>query len=296
MTDFNASDRDVNRAIRSWLHEDRHEDVSRIAGAVLDQVEATRQRRASWWPAWRLFDMNTFTKVLVAMAAVAAVAVVGINLLSGSGSGAIGSQPSPTVAPSPSPEPTLARVPSGPIPAGTYLMSDGRSDFRVAIPAGWDTGDGMDIRKNRDQPNEVTFGIYSPNINVWPDACATEDAPPPTGPTGDDLIAALRAQENSDVSEPAEVIVGGAPAVRLDVSIPEGLDPAGCHPGFLRIWVDGRGGYLAGLGPTGKVPVTIVEPSSGRMVIYTVNEPEATAADLAELQAILDSIQFEPAP
>ena len=46
MTDFNASDRDVNRAIRSWLHEDRHEDVSRIAGAVLDQVETTRQRRA----------------------------------------------------------------------------------------------------------------------------------------------------------------------------------------------------------------------------------------------------------
>ena len=37
MTDFNASDRDVTRAIRSWLHEDRHEDVSRIAAAVLDR-------------------------------------------------------------------------------------------------------------------------------------------------------------------------------------------------------------------------------------------------------------------
>ena len=53
MTDFNTSDRDVNRAIRSWLHEDRHEDVSRIAGAVLDRVEATPQRRTTWWPAWR---------------------------------------------------------------------------------------------------------------------------------------------------------------------------------------------------------------------------------------------------
>ena len=47
MTDFNASDRDVNRAIRSWLHEDRHEDASRIAGAVLDQVETTPQRRST---------------------------------------------------------------------------------------------------------------------------------------------------------------------------------------------------------------------------------------------------------
>jgi hypothetical protein len=51
MTDFNASDRDVTRAIRSWLREDRHEDASRIAGAVLDQVATTRQRRARWWPA-----------------------------------------------------------------------------------------------------------------------------------------------------------------------------------------------------------------------------------------------------
>ena len=48
MTDFNASDRDVTRAIRSWLHEDRHEDVSRIAGAVLDQVDTIPQRRATW--------------------------------------------------------------------------------------------------------------------------------------------------------------------------------------------------------------------------------------------------------
>ncbi len=47
MSDFNASDRDVTRAIRSWLHEDRHEDVSRIAAAVLDRVEATPRRRAT---------------------------------------------------------------------------------------------------------------------------------------------------------------------------------------------------------------------------------------------------------
>ena len=40
MTDFNSSDRDVSRAIRSWLHEDRHEDASRLAGAVLDEVDS----------------------------------------------------------------------------------------------------------------------------------------------------------------------------------------------------------------------------------------------------------------
>ena len=60
MTDIRPSDRDVNRVIRSWLHEDRHEDVSRVAGAVLDQVEATPQRRATWWPARRTPNMNKF--------------------------------------------------------------------------------------------------------------------------------------------------------------------------------------------------------------------------------------------
>ena len=97
MTDFNASDRDVTRAIRSWLHEDRHEDVSRIAGAVLDQVETTRQRR-SWWPARRFEFMNTYAKFALAAAAVLVVAVVGYNVLPGRGG--VGG---PSATPSPSP-------------------------------------------------------------------------------------------------------------------------------------------------------------------------------------------------
>jgi hypothetical protein len=39
----------------------------------------------------------------------------------------------------------------------------------------------------------------------------------------------------------------------------------------------------------------VVETSSGRIVIGADGEePQASAADLAELQAIVDSIQFEP--
>ena len=32
MSEPRTSDRNVDRAIRSWLHEDRHEDISRVAG------------------------------------------------------------------------------------------------------------------------------------------------------------------------------------------------------------------------------------------------------------------------
>ena len=105
-------------------------------------------------------------------------------------------------------------------------MSDGHSSIRVTIPQGWVSIEGTDIRKHRDQPNEVTFELYSADINVYPDACATEDRGPRTGPTADDLLAALRAQQNSDVSEPAEITIGGHPGLRLEVSVPEGLDVA----------------------------------------------------------------------
>ena len=96
MTDFKTSDRDVNRAIRSWLHEDRHEDASRLAGAVLDHVEATQQRRAGWL-AWRPPTMNKFVTIGLGAAAVVVLAIfIGSALLGSPGSlGAPGDEPTP---------------------------------------------------------------------------------------------------------------------------------------------------------------------------------------------------------
>jgi hypothetical protein len=123
MTDFNASDRDVTRAIRSWLHEDRHEDVSRIAGAVLDQVETTRQRR-SRWPARRFEFMNTYAKFALAAAAVLVVAVVGYNFLPGRGG--VGG---PNATPSPSP---------APIAVGSFISHGGQIEIEA-------TGEGSNV-------------------------------------------------------------------------------------------------------------------------------------------------------
>ena len=170
--------------------------------------------------------------------------------------------------------------------------------FRVTFPAGWDvvSEDGSDIRKHRDQPGEVIFTVFSPDINVYPDACASEESPPCTGPTTDDLIAALNAQKNSDVSEPAPITIGGRPGVRVEVSTPKGLDIAGCFEGIQRIWSGATGGnYLAFGAPGGTHPVSIVETPSGRIVLSTGFDDTATAADKAELQSIVDSIQFETA-
>ena len=93
MTDFKTSDRDVNRAIRSWLHEDRHEDVSRVAGAVLDQVDTIPQRRATWWPARRTPTMNKIVAIGLGAAAVVVVALIGAQLLGPPGTGGAGAGP-----------------------------------------------------------------------------------------------------------------------------------------------------------------------------------------------------------
>jgi hypothetical protein len=304
VSDLNTSDRDANRAIRSWLHEDRHADASRIAAAVLDQVETTRQRRATWWPARRTPPMNKIIGFAGAAAVVvAAVALVGINGTPGDRSGSAptaqpSSSPSPTVAPTATPQPSVAALPlSGEIDAGTYLATVGTSSFRVTLPAGWDViaeNGSRDIRKHRDQPGEVGFIVFSPDINVYPDACATEESPPRTGPTADDLVAALSAQKNSDVSEPAPITIGGRPAIRVDVSTPKGLDIAGCFEGIQRIWSGATGGnYLAVGAPSGTYPVSIVETLSGRIVFTTIHDDTPTAADKAEQQAIVDSIQID---
>jgi hypothetical protein len=200
-------------------------------------------------------------------------------------------------APTASPQVPPAQIPrSGPIDAGTYPVSDGRSTIRVTFPAGWARSSTNTFWKGRDQL-EVSFMFSMWDINVWPDACATEAFPPPTGRTAEDLVGALRAQQRSEVSEPAEITIGGLPGVVLEVSIPDGFDMTTCTNEVLRIWADGRArdNFLYFAAP-GTYLVYIVEAPSGRIVLTTGMAPDATVADLAELRAIIDSIQFEAAP
>lgn len=285
----------------SWLREDAHENAERVLLNALNQIDQTQQRR-SRWPAWRFHDMNTFAKALVATAAVLAVAFVGVNLLPASGGTGPGGQPSPSLTPTPTAPPStepVSDLPSiGPIDAGTYRVPD--SSILITIPSGWDIDEGS-IRKHRDQPGELAVGFTtSPSIAVYPDACATEDTPPPTGPTTDDLLAALRAQENSDVSEPVAVTVGEVAATRVQVSVPEGLDLATCREGILRVWTAPGFGYLAwATDPTGSyepASIHIAETPSGRVVFDFSHLTDATAADIAELDAIVGSMKVEPAP
>lgn len=138
MTDFKTSDRDVNRAIRSWLHEDRHEDASRVAGAVLDQVDTIPQRRATWWPVRRTPIMNRIVTIGLGAAAVVVAVFVGAQLL-GEPTGGLGSQPTPeptaTAEPTATPEPSPS--PAASAPPLTQTFTSTVHGISVSYPEGW---------------------------------------------------------------------------------------------------------------------------------------------------------------
>jgi len=124
MTDWKTSDRDVDRVIRSWLHEDRHEDVSRIAGAVLTHVEATPQRRSAWWPARRTPIVNKMIGFGLA-AAVALVIIVGAQLFGSRSNVGSGAEPTLTIQPTTDSSPGFSRFTST-----THGIS-------IDYPSGW---------------------------------------------------------------------------------------------------------------------------------------------------------------
>jgi hypothetical protein len=108
-----SADRDVTRIVRSWLHEDAHEDADRILNLVLDEIDTTPQRRAGRL-ARRFPPMSTYARFGLVAAAMVLATAVGIGLVARSGIGG------PQASPSPSPVPQID---------GTYVTSFSLADL-----------------------------------------------------------------------------------------------------------------------------------------------------------------------
>ena len=228
MTDFNSSDRDVNRAIRSWLHEDRHEDASRVAGVVLDQADTVPQRRATSWPARRFPEMNSIVKFGLAAAAVVAVIVVGAQLFGSPGG--LGAGPTPTPEPTASPEPSMAE-PSPSAAAdldGPFVL--GLSDelpITVSIAApGWSAVDEVFVAKGGNMSPPDGAAVLGPwhgfDFYIPADPCQWSSTMPDTpAMTLDEIVTALASQASRDASEPVDVTVDGHSGKSITIHVPD---------------------------------------------------------------------------
>ena len=145
--------------------------------------------------------------------------------------------------------------------------------------------------------------------NVVSDGCTDHSgADPAIGPTVADLVAALTSLAPFRVtSPPTDVSAFGHPGVHFEWTVPDlpfEADGAGgaftqCVGGSLMSWVgaadtepgDGFYGYT---GPGYAEEFWILDVEGTRLMIAAERSLDSSAADLAELQTILDSIRIEP--
>ena len=300
-------DPETTRIVRSWLDEGVTELPDRVLDAVLDQVPATAQRRATWWPARRLSTMNTTLKVGLAAVAVVIVVLIGADFFGNSNVGGPGID-SPT--PSDEPIPTASPSPSlgAQLPEGPHILTDGEViagqvglPITVTIPApGWygEPGEGI-IVKNDDPGAPEGAGVIGPFIGdlyVYGDPCRWATTRPDTpATTVDEVVAALAAQGSRDASEPVDITVDGYAGKSITLHVPDDAVFSECDQGTFGSW------GLPGTDPApfryhqdpGQIDVVWIVDVDGSVTVIDWGYYEATPrAVVDELQAIVESIAF----
>jgi hypothetical protein len=286
-----SADRDVTRLVRSWIREDEHDSADRVLEIVLARLDTTPQRR-SWWAARRAGTMNNAMRIALLAASVAVAAVVGLRLLpSTSGPGATPA-PTATVAPEPTPRPLPF---GGTIEPGRYFWSIYGVRVAFDVPAGWFSRE-FGLYKAPDELDEIDWGPIIRDItHVYADACKSEGALRPVGPSADDLVQALADQLGSD-AEVAEIDLGGTPATRVQLAPAAGLDRAQCRFGVespLQIWADPEETdfYALGVGYSGTV--VVLDVGGTRLVFAGTAGPNARPSDVSEFNGIIASMAIE---
>ena len=168
--------------------------------------------------------------------------------------------------------------------------------FTVTLPADWTVQYGHVYHSNQDEDDE--FGFYAVVVDgIWADACAGSDSGDPieVGPTVDDLAAALLEQPGPTASGPIATTLGGDPATRIDLTVPEGfnLEPCNASGIGLQIWYTAPADKNFVLTPDGSASAYILDVDGKRQVFLTQHGATTSDEDLAQLQAVLDSIRIE---
>jgi hypothetical protein len=295
-----TASRDPDRLIEAFLAEGRTELPDRAYDQVRAHIGRTRQRVVIG--PWREPRMTNIARVAVA-AAVLLAGVLGVNFLGGR-SPTVGPGANPTSTASPSS--SLIPVPplGGDLEPGTYVMSKGdMSPVRTTftLPATWSAqGGGIFYKNALPDPGarpDIQFAFWTVD-NVYGDVCKWRgsEPDPAIGRTVDDLVAAFSEQGGRNVVSVSETTVGGYPAKRVELVLEE-LDFSACDGGEPRSWLSaggtgGTGGYIFGEGQTNIEYVAEVDGE--RVVLDTMYLPGTSSANLAELEAIVDSVRLGP--
>jgi hypothetical protein len=228
-----------------------------------------------------------------------------------------GPTPSPSKSPSPSPSP--ARIPDGPLAAGTYTFQPfagpgglcvvessqagcieaGAEDDSIrvtfTIPDGWTVfGGTVHPTVERYLPPGGAGLKFGRGGWLYSQLCAGPGPDIPTGTTVDEFVTALVDHPDLDVSSPVDVTLGGFSGQYLELRAPAntttdelGPDPGGCN--YYFVWEPG----IYAQGPNALWRIWVLDVDGVRVVVRSDSYPGTSPQVQAQLAAIVDSIQIE---
>ena len=288
-----STDREVTRIVRSWLEEGATALPDRVLDAVLDQVPATRQRRARW-PAWRFRDMNNVSTYRPGdggccrrcpdRAATWCPARIGVG----------GPQPSPTATPTPTITGSLQG--QGRLEPGRYLVNAGVPGVTVTVPAAWTTDTDWVVIGPRGNEAPVGMAVRFYQIdNLAKNPLSVSDGKfnPPLGPTVSDLVQAIVTHTAWTAGAPTDITIDGHAGQRVEFAIPSDAKLGAAGQFCLSLDTDGTCG-IWGWSPGQTFDWSIVDVGGRRLVIDAFHYPGTSAADLAAQQAVVDSVKVTP--
>jgi hypothetical protein len=309
--------RDVERLIADWFVE---EAVVRAPDRVLDEarrvVVRTHQRR--FGAAWRAIPMSAPLR-LAAAAVIGALALGGALFL-------IGRAGEPNVGPPAASASSLAtpivvatpsELPKGPLVAGTYVVrpfepgpiqfcmrppqpgcSESEDDsirVTLTVPDGWAGIDAAvwlaDEESSAPAGATVGFGrgswLHSDPCLTADDLAADVQPDIEVGPSVDEFANAIADHPLLEATDPVPVTLGGYFGKYVDLQLP--ADLTGCETSYFP-WEPG----IYAQGPGHRWHLWILDVGGVRVVVQATDYAGTSAEHLAEVDAIVQTIQIDP--
>lgn len=277
-----SAPRDTDQILHAWLEEGPTALPAPTVRAIEVATRATAQKRPVMRLPWRFSPMYAPLRAALAVLIAAVVIGGGIYLFGPRESG-------PGVGVTPSPAPAASPVPliEGPLAPGRYVYTGDGVRVILTVPEGWEGGEfSISEAPGRELPDGANVGFRQPST-VFPDPCAPERGAMTVGSTVEDLVNALADLPNLTASAQAEVTISGFRGTHLTFVVDtEGID---CVMALY-----GQGSFIRAADNGQHQELWILDVDGTRFVIDAATYPGTTAADRAELEAIVDSLVIEP--
>jgi hypothetical protein len=223
------------------------------------------------------------------------LASIGIVFLAGACSG--GAQPNAASSSSP---PDTGRHSLQVIGAGTY------PGYTVIAPDGWSDQRGYFLVKDPGSPTHVVGLSVWDVARVYKHPCRWMGQDVDSGPSVDDLVAALAVQPLRNASRPINVTLAGYSGRYLEWSVPTDMrstngidfddcdvDPSDGHR-YFESWVGNGMGDRNEQVPGQVSRLWVLNVGGQRLLVQATYSPDTSQADRQELGRIAESIRFKP--